>query len=215
MAKKAKKPAARVGGKKNQGWTANARRAANRKRPESKAAAGKAATKAAGAVETAKKLVKAKRKEKTADAPDASSPVNLGPVVLPSAADAVRVLGELADLNDQALNAKKALLEQQVRTKNAKAKYDELMEEVTDKLRIATHGSSAPLLDIVEREEDTRRMEAAGRAGGVVDDVQPFEPDPEPEPGPVEQAENEGSIGTGPRLVPAPETPNIEQDTPF
>lgn len=183
------KPAARVGGKKNQGWTNNARRAAARKHPI-KAKAG------AAVVETAMALVKIKKRDdKKADAPDASSPVNLGPIVLPSAHDAVRVLGELADLNDAALNAKKAWIEQKNRTKSALAKYDDLMDQVTEKLRLATHGSSAPLFDIVEREEDQALMEEAWAAGGQttahdpvfeasggVTEVPGAVPDPDPEP---------------------------------
>ncbi len=97
-------------------------------------------------------------------------------VVLPSPEDAVRVLGELADLNDRALQAHKAYLERQDAAKKAKASWEGLAEQVQDKLRLATHASGLPLFDPVEREGDQAAMEASADLMQSVDVLVPPSP---------------------------------------
>ncbi len=79
-------------------------------------------------------------------APDLPS-VDLGPILLPSPEDAVRVLAELAGLNDRALSAKAVYDTLKERTKAAKEKYDALAELVITRLRVSTHASDMPLFD--------------------------------------------------------------------
>lgn len=87
--------------------------------------------------------------------------VDLGPVVLPSAEDALKVLSVLAELNDRTLQAHARYLDSATKTKNLKGKWEELAADLQKKLRAATHGSDLPLFDPVEREQDTQVMEQA------------------------------------------------------
>lgn len=86
-------------------------------------------------------------------------------ILLPEPLDAVRLLGELATLNDQALAAGKVYEDLKERTKTAKEKYDELAERVLTRLRVGTHASDLPLFSADEREADQRRMEQAALEG--------------------------------------------------
>jgi hypothetical protein len=95
------------------------------------------------------------------DAPASGDQLDLGPVLLPSAEDALKVLGELADLNDQAIQAQKVYLDRKEAAHKAKTKWDDLAVQVQDKLRLATHASGLPLFDAGEREGDQIQMEAA------------------------------------------------------
>lgn len=98
--------------------------------------------------------------ESTVVAPEPAS-IDLGPVVLPSPDDAVKVLGVLAELNDRTLQAHARFVDSQTKTKQLKSKWEELAAELQKKLRAATHGSDLPLFDVNEREQDTRAMEQA------------------------------------------------------
>jgi len=91
-------------------------------------------------------------------------PLNLGPIILPSPEDSQRVLKEIAELNDQALQANKVYADLKDRTKAAKEKYDDLAARVILKLQRSTHQSDLPLFDKVEREGDLAKMEAAAAA---------------------------------------------------
>lgn len=92
-------------------------------------------------------------------------PLDLGPVILPSPEDAVRVLAELAALNDAALRAQAVYLDLKERAKTAKDKYDTAAEAVLTKLKQSTHASALPLFSLEEREADQRRMEDARSEG--------------------------------------------------
>lgn len=139
-----------------------------KKKPGKKAPAAK---KKAAPRATAARLVKANRKTKPAAArsrgPLADAPIDLGPVVLPEPDDAVKVIGKLAELNDRVLAASKAYQGAKETAKQRKEKWDELAEELSSMLRLATHGSDRPLLEIAEREGDQERMEDAGKRGGA------------------------------------------------
>ncbi len=97
----------------------------------------------------------------------ASESSRLGPILLPEPDDAVKVLAELAQLNDRALAAKERYEELKEATKGAREKYDELMEMVSTRLRVTTHQSDLPLFPAT-READQQKMEAASAAGGVL-----------------------------------------------
>ena len=87
--------------------------------------------------------------------------VDLGPVVLPSPDEAVRVLQVLAELNDRTLQAHARFVDSQTKTKQLKGKWEELAAELQKKLRAATHGSDLPLFDVGQWEQDTGAMEQA------------------------------------------------------
>lgn len=92
-------------------------------------------------------------------------PLNLREIQLPEPGDAVRVLRELAYLNDQGIRAKARYEFLKERTKDAKEKYDDLAEQVLNRLRQSTHKSDLPLFaDVEKREADQAQMEAGPEA---------------------------------------------------
>lgn len=108
------------------------------------------------------------------------SDLRLPAIELPDPDAAVKVLGELAQLTDQAAKAKKRYEELKESTKIAKEKYDGINEQITSILFRATHKTDLPLFaDLDTREEDQARMEAAGAAGGEIPESVP---DAAPEP---------------------------------
>jgi len=98
-------------------------------------------------------------------APAPSSP-DSGPVVMPSADQALEVLRVLADLTDRAIQMKKRYEDAKQKAKDLKAKWDELAEEIQTTIRAATHGSDLPLFDATEREADLSAMERAAAEAG-------------------------------------------------
>ena len=88
-------------------------------------------------------------------------------VLLPSPEDSVRLLAELAAINDLVSVAKQTHEDLKERTKTAKEKYDELAERLLTRLRVATHKSDLPLFSLDEREADQRRMEESQKANGA------------------------------------------------
>lgn len=101
-----------------------------------------------------------------------SAPVDLGPIVLPEADEARKVLGRLAELNDRAIDLHKAYLERQTAAKKAKQAWDEAAEAVQEQLRLATHASGLPLFTEEEdRERDQERMEWAGQGDELADEA--------------------------------------------
>ena len=113
-------------------------------------------------------------------APDPAE-LDLGAIQIPGPDDAVRVLTELASLNDRALLAKDRYETLKEATKGAKEKYDELAEQVLTRLRQSTHKTDLPLFaDTDAREEDQARMEAGPEA---VPDLADAAPDDDPAAG--------------------------------
>ena len=97
-------------------------------------------------------------------APDPAE-LDLGAIQIPGPDDAVRVLTELASLNDRALLAKDRYETLKEATKGAKEKYDELAEQVLTRLRQSTHKTDLPLFaDTDTREADQAAMEAGPEA---------------------------------------------------
>jgi hypothetical protein len=95
---------------------------------------------------------------------------DLGPIVLPEADQALRVLRELGELNDDALAAHSVYLEAKQAMADAKEHWEALANEVQERLRLVTHGTpDLPLVDLAEREERIERM-----IEGTID-VQPVE----------------------------------------
>lgn len=112
-------------------------------------------------ISKARKVVSDRKKGKDTEAVTPAVLVDLGPVLLPTPENAVKVLAELADLNDRALQAHKAYLERQTAAKNAKESWEGLAKAVQEKLRMATHASGLPLFSEEERERDQAAMEAS------------------------------------------------------
>lgn len=90
--------------------------------------------------------------------------IDLGPIMLPDPDDALKVLAELAQMNDRAIQAKATYEDLKERAKNAKDKYDDLADQVLTRLQVTTHKSDLPLFNEVEREADQKRMETAASA---------------------------------------------------
>lgn len=106
------------------------------------------------------------RAPKDYDDPDAGiqplEAVELGPLMLPEGKVAEDVLKKAADLNDRALQAHKAYLEQAELTKKAKRAWQDLVSELQQHVRLHTHESTLPILmDIEQRERDQTAMETA------------------------------------------------------
>ena len=92
--------------------------------------------------------------------PDAPDP---GAILLPTPEDAVRLLGELAAMNDRAKEAEHKFSVLRDAAKSAKETYDELAAKVLSRLQQGTHKSNLPLfVDIEQREQDQAAMEAGG-----------------------------------------------------
>lgn len=93
----------------------------------------------------------------------APAPANsvVRPIQLPEPDDAVRVLKELAELNDRAIVAQSHYEELKEAAKSAKDKFDKLAEQVLNRLHQATHKSDLPLFSQDQREDDQRKMEQA------------------------------------------------------
>lgn len=123
--------------------------------------------------------------------------VDLGPVVLPDPETAQKLLGELAHLNDRALDALARYQALKEATKSAKEKYDELAEMVINRLRASTHASDLPLFaDLEQRETDQARMEAG--------------PEPIPETGPIPveaMPQAEAAVSAGEDAIPDDQIP--------
>jgi hypothetical protein len=84
---------------------------------------------------------------------------DVGPIVLPGPDDAVGVLRELGELNDDALAAHSVYLEAKQAMADAKEHWEQLANEVQERLRLVTHGTpDLPLVDLAEREERIERM---------------------------------------------------------
>jgi len=129
-----------------------------------------------------------------------------GKIELPTPEESQKVLGELAALNDQALKAHARHEELKGYTKTAKDKYDELMEQVANRLRQATHASDLPLFaDVEKREKDQKAMETAGAA----DPTQGAEP-AAGESGEATASEPEPVQGSEPSAVPVVPAPASE-----
>lgn len=93
------------------------------------------------------------------------SAVDLGPVIVPDPESSQKLLKELAQLNDRALDAQARYAALKEATKNAKERYDDLAEQVITRLRQATHASDLPLFaDVEKREQDQKAMEAGAQA---------------------------------------------------
>jgi hypothetical protein len=80
-------------------------------------------------------------------------------ILLPSPEDSVKVLAELAKLNDQAQAAQAKYLDLKEKTKVAKEAYDQLAEQVLRRLHVCTHKSDLPLFS-EQQERDMDRMVA-------------------------------------------------------
>jgi hypothetical protein len=80
-------------------------------------------------------------------------------ILLPSPEDSVKVLAELAKLNDQAQAAQAKYLDLKEKTKSAKEAYDQLAEQVLRRLHVCTHKSDLPLFS-EQQERDMDRMVA-------------------------------------------------------
>ena len=92
--------------------------------------------------------------------PESASGLDLGPIQLPSATEAVKVLGELAVLNDKTLEAHARYLEAAGRAKTLKGIWEEYAEKLQKLLRAATHKAPMPLFDGPEEAAAVERMVA-------------------------------------------------------
>ena len=80
-------------------------------------------------------------------------------ILLPSPEDSVKVLAELAKLNDQAQAAEQKYLKLKEQTKSAKEEFDSITGMVLRRLRACTHKSDLPLF-AEQQEQDLARMVA-------------------------------------------------------
>lgn len=129
-------------------------------------------------------------------------PLDLGPVVLPTKDEAVKVLAELARMNDEVLQAQKRHADSAAQTKRYRAIWDEKAELLSKRLRVATHGSPMPLFEQAERD--------AEMAAATVDQVSER---PEPPGKPTEDAAQTAEDAAG-TAVDAP-PPVRDDDAPF
>lgn len=84
---------------------------------------------------------------------------DLGPIVLPSPEDSQRVLKELAGLQSLRYRWAKIHGEHHEKAKTAKGKVDALDEQISERIRIATHESDLPLFSQDQAEADVSRIE--------------------------------------------------------
>jgi len=165
------------------------KRTAKPEKKKKKALPFKASTKAGKRAEQVASARAKKPGKKPAKAPEPETPasergletdaLNLGPIELPSAEDSLRVLKELAELNDRALKAHKRYEDLKADTKTAKDKWDDLAEQVQTRLRQATHKSDLPLFaDMEQREADQRAMQSAGENASATEPGEPEENEP-------------------------------------
>lgn len=89
---------------------------------------------------------------------DVSTPLDLGEIVLPTQAEALKVLQELAQMNDAVLQAQKRYADAAARAKRLKGEWDDLAAALSKRLRYATHKAPTPLFD--QAEEQRKRDEA-------------------------------------------------------
>lgn len=78
--------------------------------------------------------------------------------VLSSPEEAVRILAEVAELNDQALDAHKRYLDLRDKAKAAKDNWEALCQAVQEQIRQAAHPEPLPLFDPPQVEADIQRM---------------------------------------------------------
>lgn len=104
--------------------------------------------------------------------------LGLGLIVLPDPEASRKFLGELAQLNDRALDAQGRYQALKDATKQAKDKYDELAEQVITRLRQATHGSDLPLFANLDQREADQALMEAGPEGVQGDSDAPRDDDP-------------------------------------
>lgn len=73
--------------------------------------------------------------------------------------EAVKVLVEVAALNDRAILAFKAFEKSNKETKQCKAKWEELSQQVQSRLKELTHPTELPLFDEKQAEQDLSRIQ--------------------------------------------------------
>ena len=101
---------------------------------------------------------------------------DLGPIVLPSPEDSQRVLDELAKMQHQRYAANHRYEYLKERAKEAKAKVESLDEQISERIRVATHESDLPLFQPEQAEADLSRIQAEATA----ERVEPVEGAPVP-----------------------------------
>lgn len=84
---------------------------------------------------------------------------DLGPIVLPSPEDSQRVLKELAGLHSLRHRWARIHDERREKAKDAKAKVEALDEQISERIRIATHESDLPLFSQDQAEADVSRIQ--------------------------------------------------------
>lgn len=91
--------------------------------------------------------------------PDLAGPIHLGPLVLPTNYDqALKLIEELAGLNDAVIQAEKKHADSAKVTKRLKGEWDEASKTLSDRLRQATHKVELPLFDQAERDTELKAM---------------------------------------------------------
>lgn len=81
--------------------------------------------------------------------------------------EAVRVLAEVAALNDRAILAHQAFAKSQAETKQLRAKWEELAEQVQSRLKELTHPTELPLFDERKAEADLSSLQAAAEGSAA------------------------------------------------
>lgn len=91
--------------------------------------------------------------------PELAGPLLLGPLVLPTNYDsAIKLIEELAGLNDAVLQAQKRHADSAAVTKRLKGEWDQAADALSNRLRQATHKVDLPLFDQAERDAELAKM---------------------------------------------------------
>lgn len=93
------------------------------------------------------------------ETPELAGPIHLGPLVLPTNYDqALKLIEELAGLNDAVIQAEKKHADSAKVTKRLKGEWDEASKALSERLRQATHKVELPLFDQGERDAELKAM---------------------------------------------------------